>query len=304
MRQEAHYASGPKEVIIFYRRRLEDMPAQKSDIKEAIEEGIRIEALVLPTRIVRDNGKLRIHFLRTKTDNVDSNSRPRFEPIHGSEFSVDVDNLISAVGLVSENSFQNGQIVVKTDSSRVAQYSVNGRHGLFMGGDALSGASSVVNAIAAGREAAILIDKYLGGAGDIAVSLTQPEGEVPQSELQGFPVNERVQIPKLDVNARITNFSPIELGYNESQALDESKRCLRCDIPKLIVNSNCTGCMICVMRCSIRSGSSFSPSAAKVKIIPYTDGKLNEITFEEDCDNCGICSRYCPHGAINRYRGN
>jgi len=289
---------GSKEVVIFYRRRLEDMPAHIADIKETIEEGIRIEALVLPTRIVRHNGRLRIYFLRTKTGAVNGSGRHGFESILGSEFTVDVDNLISAIGLVSQNPFKNDQIMIKTDSSRVVRYSVKGKHGLFAGGDTISGASSVIDAIAAGREAAILIDKYLGGNGDIEIVLTPPEGEIPPFELQGFPISEQTRSPKLSVEARVNNFFPIDLGYDEEKAITESKRCLRCDLPLSIVTDNCTGCMICVMRCSARFSRAFSPATAKVRVIPYTDGKPNEITFTKDCDGCGICARYCPNGAI------
>ena len=64
--------------------------------------------------------------------------------------------------------------------------------------------------------------------------------------------------------------------------------------------NKCTGCLICVLRCSIKSEGIFSPAAAKIRVIPYSDEKVNEISFTEECDTCGLCVHYCPHGALYR----
>jgi ferredoxin len=103
------------------------------------------------------------------------------------------------------------------------------------------------------------------------------------------------------IDERLKDFSPVELGFDEEQARNEAKRCLQCDLPISINAKECTGCLTCVMRCSLRFEKSFSPAASKISVIPYADEKVNEIFFSAGCDTCGICARYCPHDAL--YRG-
>ncbi|MEE8204539.1 MAG: pyridine nucleotide-disulfide oxidoreductase, partial [Dehalococcoidales bacterium] len=100
--------------------------------------------------------------------------------------------------------------------------------GIFAGGDAVTGPASVIEAIAHGRQAAISIDKYLGGKGNIDEVLAPPEGEVvtPEEAAEG----RRPETPTLPINERLGNFSQVELGYNEETARKEAKRCLNCDL--------------------------------------------------------------------------
>lgn len=164
-----------------------------------------------------------------------------------------------------------------------------GQQGVFAGGEATSGKFSVIDAVADGRAAAVAIDRYLGGSGEIDLPHTHQEEKVVQTELQGFPIDDRIED------------SIEELGLNEEQAVAEAKRCLRCDLPITIEPVNCVGCLICVMRCALRFDEAFGPAEAKINIIPYADGRLNQISFTDECDTCGICARYCPHNAL--YRG-
>lgn len=159
--------------------------------------------------------------------------------------------------------------------------------GIFAGGEATSGLFSVIEAIATGRKAATSIDKYLDGKGEIDVALAPPEAKPMQTELQGLPVGER-------------NPAPVETGFDEETAIKEAKRCLRCDLPITIDAENCTGCLACVMRCSLRFEDAFNPTSAKLLVVPLV-GDINEITFIDECDTCGICARYCPHDVL--YRG-
>jgi NADPH-dependent glutamate synthase beta subunit-like oxidoreductase/NAD-dependent dihydropyrimidine dehydrogenase PreA subunit len=105
------------------------------------------------------------------------------------------------------------------------------RKGVFAGGDAVSGPASVIGAIAAGRKAAISIDKYLGGAGFIDEALV--EADVPQAWLgrdEGFVSRSCVVMPRLSPDKRPGDFAEVELGYDEEAAVAEAGRCLRCDL--------------------------------------------------------------------------
>ncbi|MBI4723085.1 MAG: FAD-dependent oxidoreductase, partial [Candidatus Stahlbacteria bacterium] len=101
--------------------------------------------------------------------------------------------------------------------------------GVFFGGDMIRGPSSVVKAIADGRQAASLIAKYLGSDGNLG----EPSKELSNPYLgkeEGFADKPRVNIPCLPIDKRRGNFNQVELGLSEAQAVEEAKRCLKCDL--------------------------------------------------------------------------
>jgi hypothetical protein len=157
---------------------------------------------------------------------IDASGRPRPEPIEGSEFISGFDTVIAAVGQRPEVPFKlatgRGNII-EVDPETLA----TNREGVFAGGDARRGPASVIEAIADGRQAAISIDKYLGGSGDIAETLAPPEGEIePMEEGEKW----RVPMPEVPVKQRLNSFVQVELGYDDKMAIEEAKRCLRCDL--------------------------------------------------------------------------
>jgi len=292
---------GSKEVSILYRRSRDEMPAGPGEVDEALAEGVNIKFLAMPTKITVEGSKAKIDCVRTKLGELDASGRRKAEAVSGSDFSVTADTVVSAIGRVPGLPAGFGLDVtgdlVKVDADTLA----TGQKGVFAGGDAVLGAATVIEAIAAGRQAAVSIDKYLGGRGSIDVTLAPAEGKVVQTELQGFPVGRRTEMPSLPIDERLKDFSAVELGFDEEQAVAEAKRCLKCDLPITINADNCTGCLTCIMRCSLRFDNAFSPAAAKLTVIPFSDEKVNMIMFTDECDTCGICARYCPHDAI--YRG-
>ena len=291
---------GSKEVSVLYRRSRDEMPAGPGEVDEALAEGVKVEILAMPTRITVEGGKAKIDCVRTKLGELDASGRRRAEPVPGSDFSVTADTVVSAIGRVPDLPVAFGLAVdgelLKADAALATS-----QKGIFAGGDAVAGAATVIEAITAGRQAAVSIDKYLGGKGNIDVTLAPPEDKAVQTELQGFPVGRRTEMPSLPIDERLKDFSVVEIGFDEDQAVAEANRCLRCDLPITIDAENCTGCLTCVMRCSLRFEGTFSPAAAKLTVIPFSDEKLNMIMFTDECDTCGICARYCPHDAL--YRG-
>jgi NADH-quinone oxidoreductase subunit F len=91
------------------------------------------------------------------------------------------------------------------------------------------GTASVIEAIAAGRQAAISIDQYLGGTGIIDETLAPPEGEIAPVE-EAEEEKRRPPIPTLPLEQRLSSFANVELGLSEEAAIEEAKRCLRCDL--------------------------------------------------------------------------
>jgi len=221
---------GATEATIIYRRTRDEMPASEEEIEEALFEGVKIEFLVAPIRIARRNGAVELTCVRMELGEVDESGRRRPVPIKGSEFSLTFDTLVAAVGQVPEVAEKFGLSLGKGDTIQVdADTLATSREGVFAGGDAVTGPATVIDAIAAGRQAAISIDKYLGGSGAIDEALASPE-EV--EILPGIEEGEkhRIPIPTLTLSERLGSFAEVELGLEEEIAIEEAKRCLRCDL--------------------------------------------------------------------------
>jgi len=221
---------GAKEATIIYRRTRDEMPASEEEIKEALLEGVKIEFLAAPIRIERKNGAVELTCIRMELGAVDESGRRSPVPIEGSEFSLTFDTLIAAIGQVPEVPEKFGlplgrRNTVQVDGDTLAA----AREGVFAGGDAVTGPATVIEAIAAGRQAAISIDKYLGGSGAIDETLASPEEVELLPEIEEGEKH-RISIPTLTLSERLSSFAEVELGLGEEVAIEEAKRCLRCDL--------------------------------------------------------------------------
>jgi NADH-quinone oxidoreductase subunit F len=221
---------GAKDVTIMYRRTRDEMPASDEEIKEALLEGVKIEFLAAPIRIERRSGSLQLTCTRMKLGAVDESGRRRPVPIDGQEFSLTFDTVVAAIGQVPEAPEKFGLPLGRGNTFRVDDDTLaTTREGVFAGGDAVTGPATVIEAVAAGRQAAVSIDKYLGGSGIIDEALATPQeiGTLPALE-EGE--KHRVSIPTLSVGKRLCGFAEVELGLGEEMAIEEAKRCLRCDL--------------------------------------------------------------------------
>jgi NADH-quinone oxidoreductase subunit F len=219
---------GAKEVTVLYRRTAGEMPASPEEVLQAIEEGIKIEYLVNPTKITPTTAGLEVQCIRMKLGDVDASGRRRPEPMPGSEFKMVFDNIIEAIGQQPEIPDQfglpvgRGNIVTANPDTLATS-----QNGVFAGGDAMTGPASVIEAIASGRQAAISIDKFLGGKGMIEQTLAPPEKELPP--LEEAEEKRRPKMTVMPVAERIRSFAEVESGYNKRKAKEEAARCLRCD---------------------------------------------------------------------------
>ena len=220
---------GAREVTIVYRRTRTEMPASAEEIEGAIAEGVEIYFLAAPSGIISQDGKLGLECVGMRLGEVDASGRRRPEPVEGSEFVMNFDTIIAAVGQRPEIPGRFNLSLGRGNTIEVAPDTLaTSREGVFAGGDVVSGPASVIEAIAAGRQVAISIDKYLGGKGEIEETLAPPEGVVaPLEEAAG---ERRIEVPTLPVDERLKGFSQVELGLSEEMAVREAKRCLRCDL--------------------------------------------------------------------------
>lgn len=228
---------GAKEVTIVYRRTRPEMPATTEEIEVALAEGIKIDFLTGPSKIIEQDGELKLECVRMKLGSVDATGRPRPEPVEGSEFTISFNNIIMCIGQRPQIPDQFGLATgggnrIKVDPTTLA----TSGEGIFAGGDATTGPTSIVQAIAAGRRAAISIDKYMGGRGDIDEMLAPPEEET--ALLEDVEIGGRTQLRTLPPDQRIRSFARVELGLRDEEAIEEARRCLRCDI-----RVGCPGCL-------------------------------------------------------------
>jgi NADH-quinone oxidoreductase subunit F len=228
-----------KDTGILYRRTRAEMPAIKSEIEEAIIEGIDIQFLAAPTKVLSSNGKMEaIEAIRMELGDVDASGRRRPVPISGSEFRVDVDTLILAISQEPEVSLLggNGLSVSKWNTIEVdPETLLTSVEGIFAGGDVVTGPNTVTEAMAHGKVAAQMIDKYIRGEKlERKYEVTRPAVRVEALELTEEEIKglKKPEMPSMPVAERVQNFKEVELGYTEANAIAEAKRCLRCDLER------------------------------------------------------------------------
>jgi len=215
---------GGKDVTVYYRRTRDEMPAYDEEIEAAIEEGVNIEYQVAPSKIERVDQLLEIELIRMRMGEPDASKRRRPIPIEKSEFIMKFDAVISAVG-------QRSQVPDGFGLPMDGEMSPNPAKGVFWGGDLLTGPKSVVDAIAGGRNGAILIDRFLGGEGDIDRMIKRDETPSFWSGPDGISIDKgRLPIPMLQPQERISGFSEVSLGLDGKGSIAEAGRCLGCDL--------------------------------------------------------------------------
>jgi NADH-quinone oxidoreductase subunit F len=232
---------GAEEVTIFYRRSREEMPVTEVEYDETLAEGIRVNFLVSPTRIVSDNWKVTgIQCVHMRLAEPDASGRRHPLPIPDSEFFAEADTVIAAVGQAPDLSFLPLDSALErtrwerlaVDDNRLA----TNLPGVFAGGDFVAGPGMVIEAIAAGRRGAIAIDKYFkGDTSRVEMYDLKPsfiEEMVTEEEEETWEPQYRPEISRLPAEERKRSFEETELGLTEDKARQEAKRCLRCDLER------------------------------------------------------------------------
>ena len=226
-----------QKVTILYRRTKVEMPAFPEEVDAAIDEGVDIQFLVAPVKVLTKDGKVTaVECIRMKLGEKDSSGRRKPIPIEGSEFTVKLDTLILAIGERPETSYVSPNDNIGLDKENIT---VDGetfkttREGVFAGGDVVTGPNTVVNAMAAGKIAAETIEKYLSGQPlERAHALTRPSIYIKPVEISEAEAAKakRPKMPHLTMAQRRKNFKEIELGLTEKMARAEARRCLRCEL--------------------------------------------------------------------------
>ncbi len=223
---------GSESVFIVYRRGLEEMPSRAEEAEECLEEGIPIHTLVQPVRFIGEGGRVRaIQCIRTRLVETDETGRRRPEGIPGTEFTIDVDAVITALGQEADWTCltqECGCTLTELGTMSVDPLTLQSEDAdIFAGGDAVRGSSSVVEAIADGREAAVSIDRYLRGL-DLRLGRGARLAAIAEPQKGEYRRTARVTMPRQAAGERVKGFEEVNLGLTGEMVVEEAERCISC----------------------------------------------------------------------------
>ncbi|MCA1961157.1 MAG: FAD-dependent oxidoreductase [Desulfomonile sp.] len=236
---------GAGSVTILYRRSKDEMPAYEEEVTAAIDEGVKIEFLAAPVEVVTEGGKVTgLKCIRMELGPADQTGRRRPVPVGGSEFVVSTDLIVPAIGQVIDPELWGAVSGLERSSWNTIQIDpityATTIDGVFAGGDAGTGPATVVEAVAAGKQAAISISRYLQGEDLAAGRPVKYPAERVYPPIPDIPSETRAVSPNLPVSER-KGFAEVEIAFTEDEALREANRCLNCGV--------CSECMECVKAC-------------------------------------------------------
>jgi heterodisulfide reductase subunit A-like polyferredoxin len=262
---------GADNVSILYRRTHAEMPAREEEIEDALEEGIDIQFLTAPVGVVVQGGKVTgLKCIQMKLGEPDQSGRRRPVPVKRSEFVVDTDVIIPAIGQKTDTGFLKDTSDIELDrwnNIKVDSTTFEtSKKGVFAGGDAQTGASIAIGAVAAGREAAVSIKRYLNGKD---LTKGRESAETPQKNF--FPIKKDIQkvnrakMSRISMDARKTGFAEVEQGLEEAQAKAEAQKCLNCMV--------CCECLECVKACKAEAAT-FATHAQRDEAVEIDVGSI------------------------------
>jgi len=244
--------TGFKDVTIIYRRSRAEMPARKEEVEDAEKEGVKINFLANPVKVLAENGKVTgAQCIRMELGEPDAGGRRRPIPLTGSEFIIKADMLITATGEKPDLSFITGEKSVRvTEQGTIEADLYNGRTSqtaIFAGGDCVTGPATIIEAIAAGNKAAKSIDQYLqtrtfDQTGDRLMSQIVEKLNLTQQRDELFVAQNQRHIPEqIPAPGRTQSFAEVEKVFTAESAISETMRCLRCYRVLLLATSNKNG---------------------------------------------------------------
>jgi formate dehydrogenase major subunit len=294
---------GAGNVTIVYRRTRDEMPAEDIEIEEAGHEGAIFKFLRAPTEILTQDGKVTgIKCQVMGLGEADSSGRRRPVPVDGEFETIEADTIIAAIGQYVDPSGldvpvdgTNGISLTKynTISANVDERTFQTNiPGIFAGGDAVTGPSIAISAIAHGRYGAASIHSWLSGQPLVKdfrsafnFSLGQNLTEVDKNYIPHAPKQEREKSGSLPIKERLDNFNEVDFTYSEEQAVREAKRCLSC------------GCLD-ADECKLRLyAERFKINVNRIRggiREQHIDSSSKYLVFDSTkCIKCGKCIRVC-----------
>ena len=296
---------GGEEVRIVYRRSRAEMPALAEDVASVEREGIFLDLLAAPRRVISRNGRVSgIECIRMELGPPDASGRPEPLPVRGSEFIVPVDTVIAAVGQTPEADFVR-ESGVRLDGrgmiERLPGTAATAIEGLFAGGDGAGARAFVADAIASGKMGAMAIACFLEGKDWRKELESHRIGKGPSFSFHHFmhPGEDRVDLkhvvpyeslnttcvpyadrsdnpPRMRPERGIETFKEVSAGLSPGLMEAEISRCFKC--------GTCTRCDLCFLLCPDISIGKAGNRGYEVKV--------------DYCKGCGMCASACPGQVI------
>jgi len=296
------------EPVVVYRRTRAEMPAIDEEIREAEAEEIPFEFLTAPVEVIEKDGRVAaMRCIRMKLGKPDSSGRRRPVPIEGSEFEMPIDTVLTAIGEDPEPEPLGDGLEKEWNKVKADRFGRTSIERVHAGGDLIDQPHTVVDAIGAGKKAAIGIDVLLRASAEESELFEKirvgEKGSVSTGKYMGlgpdqlhevvrygdlnpdyFTPEPRTEMPHLEPAARSSTFEEVNKGLSEEQAIAEAKRCFNCGA--------CIECDNCILFCPdiavLRSpGGGEGPGKAPFKI-DY-----------EYCKGCLVCVHECPRSAMS-----
>lgn len=287
---------GPKgRVSIVYRRTRSEMPAEAEEIRAALAEGVELVELTAPECLLVENGRVTANVCFKMTlGEKDASGRPRPMKLEGSEFELEADSVIAAIGQrVVLDFIPGGELPVdgETLETRLP--------GVLAGGDAVRGAGTLIKAIGDGRRASATICRKAGLEVDLLAPARGPAVDLTQLKISRARRVYGPAEPETGPDQR-SGFDLVTRTLDEAAARREAGRCLRCD----------TLCHICTTVCPNRANIAFetAPQSYSTYAARLDNGQVRIektgalrigqpfqiINLGDFCNECGNCATFCP----------
>ncbi|MEW6068438.1 MAG: FAD-dependent oxidoreductase [Nitrospirota bacterium] len=277
---------GSKNVTVIYRRTLKEMPAGKYEVEEAESEGVNFKFLTAPIEFLGRGNVEKVRCVKMQLDERDRSKRRGLVRVENSEFDINADAVILAIGYepradkindLGVFTGKSGTVFVKDDKG------ATNIKGVFAGGDVVSGPMSVIHAIASGKRAADAIHHYIRNLpateADEPIALRPLDEKIVSLIVKAV----REKMPTIPIEERIKSFDEVNIGYTWEQAIKEAQRCLSCGAGA-VISDECVACFNCVMVCPYG--------------VPQAGEEKAKIDISQ-CQACGICAAECPASAID-----
>lgn len=287
---------GEGKVSIVYRRTINEMPADQGEIKAVLEEGMEIVELSGPEKVLTENGRVKALLVsRMALKESDASGRPRPVKIPGSEFEIECDTIIPAIGQSIDIDFIQEELLQTKDGHYETQL-----ENIFIGGDAYRGAATAIKAIGDGRKAANEIIEKAKLDSDLIMATEKSAFSKKELMLKRAKRQFAPELNELDSNDR-KNFKLVSTTLDLESVVKEAKRCLHCD----------EICNICTTVCPNFANYSYEIEPFEIIVQKAIQHKSGEITITSEdtfgiaqpyqilnianfCNECGNCNTFCP----------
>ncbi|MEZ7831827.1 MAG: FAD-dependent oxidoreductase [Gammaproteobacteria bacterium] len=321
---------GGESVSVVVRSGFDEMKASPWEIEDAMNEDIPILNFHVPKRYVIENGKLVAMEFEKVRKEIDENGRRKLVPTGEEPAIVPCDDVLCAIG--QENSFPwvERDLGIEFDQWEVPVLNKStfqsSHEKVFFGGDAALGPDNIITAVAHGHDAAVSIHMQcekldINKRPDPLTNLSSQKMGIHQwSYKNDISDDLRFAVPHADKQATLNDINiEVELGFDEQLALNETKRCLNCDVQTVFTDKLCIECDACVDICPTDC-ITFTPNQDEAELRTnllapaendeqdlYVSGLLigtgRIMAKNEDlCLHCGLCAERCPTNAWDMHK--